>query len=81
MLHTCLKRTMHALVNSCNSPYSILYFPLACKNSTLSFLVKYYPADTVYEENFLILYPFTEENKCFKVNNPNLKKIESEENQ
>lgn len=81
MLHTCLKRAMHALVNSCNSPYSILYFPLACKNSTLSFLVKYYPADTVYEENFLILYPFTEENICFKVNDPNFKKIESEENQ
>lgn len=43
--------------------------------------MKYYPADTVYEENFLILYPFTEENICFKVNDPNLKKIESEENQ
>lgn len=49
-------------------------FPLACINSTLSFLVKYYPADTVYEENFLILYPFTEENICFKVNDPNFKK-------
>lgn len=48
-------------------------FPLACINSTLSFLVKYYPAGTVYDENFLILYPFTKENICFKVNDPNLK--------
>lgn len=55
-------------------------FFLVCINFILFFFVKYYFVDIVYEENFLILYLFIEENICFKVNDFNLKKIEFEEN-
>lgn len=80
MLYICFKCVMYVFVNLCNSFYSILYFFLVCINFILFFFLKYYFVDIVYEENFLILYLFIEENICFKVNDFNLKKIEFEEN-